>query len=162
MFTDRRSETERVGMRLAWEYEIAQGRRPENVSRGAGAPPVGEHVEAALRSYVPDLLRRWSADIYSATHGGWRLIEVKARSTSGPVEVTNREYQTGRALNSCYWLYVVWDALQIEPYLVTIQDPMRLAWKPTIGSLNRVAQKPDYQLDVELIRAKGMRVWPCP
>lgn len=98
MTQDRRQDTERIGMRTAWRYELAQGRTPRDVSGAVVAPRADPNVNAVLRAHAPGLTG-WDADLFStAPDGSWCLIEVKARSRSGPVEVTNREYQTGLAL----------------------------------------------------------------
>ncbi len=91
---------EAVGMRVALEYERAQGRRPQDVST--------QNLGYDIRSEAPD--------------GAVRYIEVKARAQTGPVVLTPNEWLMAQRLGEEYWLYVVEHAAT-EPVLYPIQNP---------------------------------------
>ena len=101
---------------------------------------------------APDL--RWfSFDIFSTgpQASAVRFIEVKGRSTSGPVEIIEKERLTGVALTTDYWLYAVFDC-RSEPRVLPIRNPMRLQWEPYPG--NQYVKSQDqlrYTLTVEQI-----------
>ncbi|MDW7979050.1 MAG: DUF3883 domain-containing protein, partial [Verrucomicrobiales bacterium] len=94
------AEIEAIGMRVAIEYERAQGRTPTDVS--------SENLGYDIRSEAPD--------------GTVRYIEVKARATTGPVAFTPNEWLMAQRLANEYWLYVVENAAN-EPKLFTLQNP---------------------------------------
>ncbi|MEN3184791.1 MAG: helicase-related protein, partial [Atribacterota bacterium] len=91
---------EAIGMQVAMDYELSQGRRPQDVSR--------ENLGYDIRSESPD--------------GTVRYIEVKARAHTGPVVLTPNEWLKARRLQEEYWLYVVENAAG-NPRLFTIQNP---------------------------------------
>ena len=91
---------EAVGMRVAAEYEQAQGRIPHDVS--------AQNLGYDIRSETPD--------------GAVRYIEVKARARAGPIVLTPNEWLMARRLGEEYWLYVVENAAT-TPMLYTIQNP---------------------------------------
>ncbi|MFQ6095395.1 MAG: helicase-related protein [Candidatus Bathyarchaeia archaeon] len=93
-------EIEKIGMRVAMEYERSQGREPADV-----------HLEN--KGY--DISSRDS-------EGNFRYIEVKARAREGAVALTPNEWLMAQRLKSEYWLYVITNAAaKAELYL--IQDP---------------------------------------
>ncbi len=78
-------EVERIGMGAAMEYERENGRAPHDVSK--------DNLGYDIRSTAPD--------------GSYRYIEVKARSTEGPVVLTPNEWLMAHRLGDEYWLYIV-------------------------------------------------------
>jgi superfamily II DNA or RNA helicase len=90
---------EEAGMQAAMDYERQHGRAPVDVSQ----------------EYL-------GYDILSHGAEGTRYIEVKAFSTTGPLELTPHEWQMAERLQDAYWVYVVENALT-EPKLHTIQNP---------------------------------------
>lgn len=79
-----------------------------------------------------------SADYISQTGDELRLIEVKARGSSGPVEIIGRQLATFVSATTSAWLYVVFNATQRGPYeLWLLQDPSRLSWRQTAASTFR-------------------------
>ena len=103
----RNDKIERIGMDYVMNYELKQGRGPEDISKnhdGSGFD---------IRSTHP-------------LTGEIRRIEVKARASEGEfVELTPNEWLQAHRHGESYWLYVVWNCAQ-EPYLITIQDPARV------------------------------------
>ncbi len=93
-------EIEEIGMKIAMEFELAQGRSPEDVS--------SQNLGFDIRSKSPD--------------GTFRYIEVKARAQEGKIALTPNEWLMARRLGNEYWLYVVVNASK-EPELYTIQNP---------------------------------------
>ncbi|MCL6519036.1 MAG: DUF3883 domain-containing protein [Armatimonadetes bacterium] len=94
------AEVEAVGMKVAMEYELAQGRTPEDVSQ--------QNLGYDVRSTDPN--------------GAVRYIEVKARATSGTIVLTPNEWLMARRLQQEYWLYVV-ENVSTDPTLYTLQNP---------------------------------------
>jgi superfamily II DNA or RNA helicase len=92
-------EIEEVGMRIAMEFELAQGRSPEDVST--------QNLGFDIRSKAPD--------------GSFRYIEVKARAREGKIALTPNEWLMAHRLGNEYWLYVVVNPK--TPELYTIQNP---------------------------------------
>ena len=97
-------EIEAVGMRVAMDYERAQGREPTDVS--------AQDLGYDIRSLAPT----------PAGGEGVRYIEVKARAQSGPIIMTPNEWLMAQRLRQDYWLYVVENA-STQPHLYTIPDP---------------------------------------
>jgi superfamily II DNA or RNA helicase len=97
MVTD--EEIERIGMRVAMEYESSQGRVPEDV-----------HLE------------NLGYDIRSMDGTNYRYIEVKARAKEGAVALTPNEWLMAQRLKDEYWLYIVVNAAS-HPELYIIQNP---------------------------------------
>ncbi len=94
------AEIEAIGMRVAMDYERAQGRSPEDVS--------AQNLGYDLRSTSPD--------------GRVRYIEVKARATTGAIVLTPNEWLMAQRLGEEYWLYIVEHAAT-TPTLHPIQNP---------------------------------------
>ena len=92
-------EIERIGMEIAMQYEISQGRKPEDVSR-----------------------ENLGFDIRSRGDGEVRYIEVKARRDEGPVALTMNEWFKARRFKDQYWLYIVANAAT-KPTLYIINNP---------------------------------------
>ena len=93
-------EIEAVGMRVAMEFEIAQGRSPEDVS--------AQNLGFDIRSKSPDEV--------------FRYIEVKARAREGKIALTPNEWLMAHRLGNEFWLYVITNA-STAPELYTIQNP---------------------------------------
>jgi len=92
-------EIELIGMQVAVEYEINQGRNPEDVS-----------------------LKNLGYDIHSISENEHRYIEVKARAMEGAILLTQNEWFMAHRLQDEYWLYVVSNA-KTDPELFLIQNP---------------------------------------
>ncbi len=106
----RDEEIERIAMEEAMRYERERGWVPEDVS-------------AEDRGF--DILSRHPQS------GSVRFIEVKGRSSEGPVVLTPNEYRTAERLRADYWLYVIFDCAT-RPRLIPVQDPVRLGWEPIV------------------------------
>jgi hypothetical protein len=93
-------EIEQMGMRMAMEYEKANGRTPEDLS-----------------------LQNLGFDLRSCDdNGNYRYIEVKARAKYGAVALTPNEWLMAQRLKEEYWLYVVANAAASSE-LYIIQNP---------------------------------------
>ncbi len=98
----RDDEVEAIAMKVAAEYETAQGRAVYDVS--------ADNVGYDLRSEAPD--------------GTKRYIEVKGRSgTDGVMLSSNEMFRLGQLGNRA-WLYIVTDC-KTHPKLSVINDPAR-------------------------------------
>lgn len=95
-------EIEEIGMRVAMEFELAQGRNPKDVS--------AQNLGFDIRSKAPD--------------ESFRYIEVKARARGGKIALTPNEWLMAHRLGNEYWLYVVTNAGK-APELYTIQNPAK-------------------------------------
>lgn len=93
-------EVEEIGMRIAMEFEISQGRIPEDVSL--------QNLGFDIRSKAQD--------------GSYRYIEVKTRAREGKIALTPNEWLMAHRLGNEYWLYVITNATS-KPELYTIQNP---------------------------------------
>ena len=94
-------QVEAVGMQMTMEYELSQGREPEDVS--------SQNLGFDIRSRDPRSGRK-------------RYIEVKARARVGPVALTKNEWFKAQRFGGDYYLYVVLNAA-IGPELYIIQNP---------------------------------------
>lgn len=94
------AEIEALGMEVAMKHEREQGRSPKDVSK--------ENPGFDIRS--------------TALDGTVRYIEVKARATTGPVDLTPNEWLMAQRLGEEYWLYIVENASS-DPVLYMIQNP---------------------------------------
>nr|MBA2669550.1 DUF3883 domain-containing protein [Gemmatimonadota bacterium] len=103
----RDDEIELVGMRVAIEYEEAEGWRPEDVSKE-------KHGGFDIRSIL------LNAD---GSIGGARYVEVKARARSGEIRLTANEWKKARHFGPNYWIYVVTEAGTDSPTLTRIANP---------------------------------------
>lgn len=119
------SETEATAMRVAMEYERAQGRQVYDVHE---------------KDLGYDLT---SLDLNS---GELRLIEVKGiGAASGTVLLTPNEKRVAEDRRDCYWLYVVTNC-NAEPKLhEPIRDPARFEW-------HEVKKVEHYYLSVEAMK----------
>jgi hypothetical protein len=92
-------EIEKIGMKIAMEYEKSQGREPEDVSK-----------------------ENLGYDIRSKGKNEIRYIEVKTRKDEGPVALTLNEKNYAERFKEQYWLYVVYNAVS-NPELLIINNP---------------------------------------
>lgn len=114
-------------MQVAEAYELFRGASVERTDKG-----YNPNLRAVLCSRWGDRPGQSSADLLSEHELGTRIIEVKGRSTSGPVTVVERELHTFKAGKQDSWLYVAWNMRQREGdpprRLLLVQDPVRLPW----------------------------------
>lgn len=124
------AEVEATAMRVAMEYERANGRQVYDVH------------EKNLGYDVTSL------DVNS---GELRLIEVKGLGgSSGSVLLTPNERRVAEDRRDCYWLYVVTNC-RIAPELQEpIKDPARLQW-------HEVSKVQHYSMDIDAMK-KPMKV----
>ncbi len=95
------AEIELIGMQVATEYEIKNGRMPEDVS--------AENLGFDIRSK-------------DKKSGEVRYIEVKARAKAGAIALTQNEWFKARRFKDDYYLYAVMNAAK-DPQLYIIQNP---------------------------------------
>jgi len=100
-------------MTRTMEYEVQQGRLPEDVS--------AENLGFDVRSTTPTLPSPYQGEGWGGG-GRTRYIEVKARAGVGPVALTQNEWFKAGRFGSDYYLYVVLNAAT-QPELYIIQDP---------------------------------------
>jgi len=95
-------EIERIGMQTAINFELSEGRKPEDVSNIKG-------LGFDIRSYnkIGEIVR---------------YIEVKARAGKGEISITHNEWLKAKRFGKDYWLYIVYD-IGSSPKIKTIQDP---------------------------------------
>jgi superfamily II DNA or RNA helicase len=103
------AETEAIAMRVAIEYEEAQGRTVTDVH------------EKDLGYDITSL---------DTNSGELRLIEVKGiGGIEGVIGLTPNEKRTAEDRRDCYWLYAVSCCKRPDgPRLMTIKDPAQLEW----------------------------------
>jgi len=94
-------EIEKIGMEIAMEYEMQNGREPEDVSK--------ENLGFDIRST-------------DKKTGEIRYIEVKARSGEGDVALTPNEWFKAKRFKEQYYLYVITNA-KTDPTLYIIRNP---------------------------------------
>lgn len=94
-------QIEQTGMQVATDFEIREGRSPEDVSL--------QNLGFDIRSISSD--------------GSVRYIEVKARAGEGEIVLTPNEWLMANRLGEEYWLYVVANAATDKPQLYLIQNP---------------------------------------
>ncbi len=99
-------EAEAVGMRVALDYERAQGWQPEDVA--------AENLGFDVRSI------RYRED---GTLAEIRYIEVKARARTGAVRISANEWKKARHFGADFWLYIVTGAKTATPELHRVQNP---------------------------------------
>ena len=92
-------EVEAIGMKIAMEYELKEGRIPEDVH-----------------------LQNLGFDIRSKDKREIRYIEVKARAKEGKIALTPNEWMAAQRFGDNYWLYIITNALS-HPKLYIIQNP---------------------------------------
>jgi hypothetical protein len=105
-------DIETIGMRVALEYERAQGRIPEDVS--------AENLGYDIRSLTPGPSPAAAGE--GSQGEGVRYIEVKARADTGAIALTPNEWLMAQRLGAEYWLYVVEHAATAAELFI-VQDP---------------------------------------
>jgi superfamily II DNA or RNA helicase len=101
-------ETEATAMRVAMEYERAQGRAVADV-------------------HEKDL--GYDLTSLDTNSGELRLIEVKGLAASGgEIILTPNEHRVAEDRRDCYWLYVVTNCRMDNPHMQTIRDPANFPW----------------------------------
>ena len=108
-------------MKVAMEYERAQGRNPVDVSDDK-------------RGY----------DIRSEGAEEIRYIEVKAKAAQGNLILTPNEWMTAKQLGDKYWLYVVENAIK-EPKLYVIQNPAKLNPEEMVGIVRYLLKRGEWK-----------------
>ena len=93
-------EAERIAMEVSMEYERRNGREPEDVSH--------QNLGFDIRS--------------KGESGNKRRIEVKGRTRTGAVELTQNEWFKAKSLKDDYYLYAVMNTAT-KPQLYIIQNP---------------------------------------
>ncbi len=102
-------ETEAIAMRVAIEYERAQGRQVYDVHE---------------KNLGYDLT---SLDLNS---GELRLIEVKGiGAADGTILLTPNEHRVAEDRRDCYWLYIVTNC-NASPTFTPVKDPAAKPWQP--------------------------------
>ncbi len=94
-------EVEKLGMKIAMEYEIQHGRKPEDVST--------QNLGFDIRSKGKDEIR---------------YIEVKTRTTEGEIALTPNEWFKAKRFKDQYYLYIVTN-VTANPTLYIIQNPAK-------------------------------------
>jgi len=112
----RDDEVEKIAVKAVIEYEEVRGWQVEN-------------VEKQNRGF--DLISRKPHPEDSQTCIEVRFIEVKGRATVGDIAMTTNEYKTAERLKKDYWLYAVFNCGS-KPDIHTVQDPVRIGWKPLV------------------------------
>jgi hypothetical protein len=128
------AKTEAVAMRVAIEYEAAQGRQVYDIHD---------------KNLGYDIT---SLDLNS---GELRLIEVKRiGDVTGTVLLTPNEWRVAEDRRDCYWLYVVTNCDTMPQLQTPIKDPARLSW-------HEVSRIDHYYLSVDAM-TQPMRVREDP
>jgi superfamily II DNA or RNA helicase len=123
-------ETEDAAMRVAMEYERAQGRAVADVHE---------------KDLGYDLT---SLDTKS---GELRLIEVKGLAASeGEIILTPNEHRVAEDRRDCYWLYVVTECGTDTPRLKPVEDPASRQWR----AITKVAH---YSLSTTVLWEEGAK-----
>ncbi len=129
------AHVEETAMRIASEWERAQGATVVDVSRPSGARTagLGDYPGFDLLATRPD--------------GSKRHIEVKGRAGRAEIRMEDNEWRAACHLGDEFWLYVVYDCATPNPQLVCIQDPFnRLVatitsrWSIAVGEVMRAAE----------------------
>jgi len=160
-YVDRRGDAEAVGMRVALDYEASRGATTADISHGRTV----ELQEALKELGCMDLPMPPSADLLSRLDGELRGIEVKARGTSGPLTVLERELDTFRCAGSSGWLYVCWNATQATgQQLWLVARPAALPWievRPASrskGEVRGTRHEAQYEVPSTAVADAGARV----
>ncbi|MHA1859703.1 MAG: helicase-related protein, partial [Candidatus Asgardarchaeia archaeon] len=126
-------EIERIGMKIAMEYERRCGREPEDVSK--------ENLGFDIRSKGKD---------------GVRYIEVKARVSEGDVALTPNELFKAKRFKEQYWLYIVANAAA-NPTLYIINNPAEnLAFKEKVEVVRFIVPPEEWKSKrLEVVRWNG-------
>ncbi len=114
-------EIEKVGVRIAAEYERQQGWTPRDVSTPALARVAGltDNPGFDILSNRP----AFGATSAKSTVFEEREIEVKGRAGVGDIELTENEWSRACNLRERYWLYVAYNCGTASPRLLRVRDP---------------------------------------
>jgi hypothetical protein len=105
-------ETEAIAMRVAMEYEQAQGRAVTDVHE--------KNLGYDITSLDP-------------TSGELRLIEIKGiGAATGRILLTPNERRVAEDRRDCFWLYVVTHCDTTPKLEVPIKDPARIPWHEVV------------------------------
>lgn len=131
---DRRFDADVRGMHVARTYEeVMRGATVVDVSRGD--VDATNAILSVFRSGGRNEPPRVSADLISRSGTEVRLIEVKARGSSGPRNVPERELDTMGAAGDLCWLYAIDNTTQPYPIRLTIvRNPAALPWELVRGA----------------------------
>ena len=104
-------QVEEIAMRVARAHEEESGATVSDVSR----------PELARRARLGD----WPGfDMLSVTAAGNRRhIEVKGRTGTGEIQLSDNEWAKACNLGDSYWLYAVYDCATPRPRLVRVRNP---------------------------------------
>ena len=104
-------QVEEIAMRIARAHEEGSGATVSDVSR----------PELARRAGLGD----WPGfDMLSVTAAGNRRhIEVKGRTGTGEIQLSDNEWAKACNLRDSYWLYAVYDCATPRPRLVRVRNP---------------------------------------
>lgn len=112
----RDDEIEKLAVAEAMRHERERGWVPES-------------VESENRGY--DILSKKPHPTEPGVFVAARFIEVKGRSITAEIALTENEYRTAQRLGEDFWLYAVFNCGS-SPKLNAIQNPARLSWKPIV------------------------------
>ena len=118
-------EVEEIAMRVAMDYERANGRVPQDVS--------AEDLGFDIRSTDPEQKIRY--------------IEVKGRAGEGFVQLTTNEWFKAQRFKDDYYLYAVMNT-STDPQLYVIQNPAK-----NLQAKERIDVR--YQIELKQILEKG-------
>ena len=96
-------EIEKIGMKIAIDYEKHHGRKPEDVSE--------QNIGFDIRSL-------------DTSTGDFRYIEVKARGNTGGISLTLNEWFKANRFKNDYYVYAVMEIASGNPKLYIIQNPV--------------------------------------
>jgi len=126
----RDDEIESIAMKIVLQYEMENGREPEDVSRD-----------------------NLGFDIISKNEKELRFIEVKGRAAFGGIALTPNEWIKAKRLKGDYWLYIVIDA-RTSPKLYIIQNPAeRLKTREEIKVVRILVNAEDWKRVAESVQA---------
>jgi len=114
--------TEEKAVRLVMEYEIREGRLPEDARKG-------NPYDIVSRDPVTGEVLRY--------------IEVKSHSGfNATIELTENEYEFARSHRDKYWIYLVLGVETGRPVIVPVRDPLsRLAFQERLKIVMRVERR---------------------
>ncbi|MDT0327066.1 protein NO VEIN domain-containing protein [Nocardiopsis lambiniae] len=163
MVTDRRVLAGHRAMAVARAYELHRGASVVDVA--AGTTTATEEISAAFTRLAKKRPVRPSADLVSTLGDEIRVIEVKGRGSSGPVQLPERELDTLACAGQAGFLYVVWNTTQSHPdELWVVRDPARLDWvedQPAArpqGAFRGVRHEARYVINSARIERAGERI----
>ena len=159
--------TELAAEGLALAYEGHEGRRVHRVSHGWASDLWNRVVVLADGRNVG--LRKPSCDFVSEGADGAlvRFIEVKGKrsSVASSIPLLDRQMDTSEALGDLYWLYVGFDVLTPDGYLVVLPSPHLLPWRlldqeQPRSTTCRVQDERRWFVSPNEVLRRAARVWP--